>query len=270
MPAPVLRAVIEKFGRKVASITHGENEGIGSMGAGLSARVFEILGRYGLNHAATWLLTGSTQFKRNSNSRILPPYLSVAQKMKGGFSSDALLHLVSNGDQYFSDYLKSPDHNMTSTLPRLSDPSMYLCRAFAEAAMRKGEVIDALKMFDLCGTQSTENILVQIAAMREKESLNSLLRVLQSHSDTTLYTSSTYASLAVFLSKQQAQPTEMNADAWNELVKPLAPSLQNGVRTGRARHKVIGETALAGSEHSQPQAPDPSWSTSCNEAKHVW
>jgi hypothetical protein len=36
---PVLRTVIEKFGRKTASITHGDDEGIGNLGAGLTSQV---------------------------------------------------------------------------------------------------------------------------------------------------------------------------------------------------------------------------------------
>jgi hypothetical protein len=267
---PVLRTVIEKFGRKLASITHGENEGIGTFGAGISARVFEILGRYGLSHASTWLLTGTVQFQRNSNSRVLSPWLSVAQKMKGGFSSDTLLHLISNGDQYYSDYLKSPDHNMTSTLPRQSDPSMYVCRAYAETAMEEGKLVDALKMFDMCGTQYTENVLVQLAAIREREGPNSVLRALKGHSDASLYTSNVYASLAVHLSEQQTRQTQMNTDGEKRLAKQLAPSLQGGMRVGRARHKVMGESSLDEFGRSKSQDTEPLWATSCNEAKHIW
>lgn len=271
---PILRAVIEKFGRKLASITHGEKEGIGTFGAGLTARVFEILGRYGLTDASTWLLTGTVQFERTSNSRILSPWLSVAQKMKSGFSSDTLLHLVSNGDQYLSDYLKSPDHNMASALPRQSDPSVYLCRAYAETAMQKGQVVDVLKTTDMGGTQSTENILVQLALMRERQSPNSLLKVLKGHGDklsnSPLHSSSVYSALAVFLSEQRTRTTQMNIDTGKRLAKSLAPSLQRDTRVGRPRHKLIGESALADFGLNQSNDTDPFWTTPCNEAKHIW
>lgn len=49
---PFLRTVVEKFGRKLATMSHAEDEGVGDFVAGISPRVFELLEYYKLNAAA--------------------------------------------------------------------------------------------------------------------------------------------------------------------------------------------------------------------------
>lgn len=51
--------------------------------------------------AATWLLTGTIHFDRSANSRIMPSWMPVSAKLKAAALTDAFLHVVSNGDQYF-------------------------------------------------------------------------------------------------------------------------------------------------------------------------
>ena len=124
-PPALLRSVIERFGRKVAPFPHGDDEGIGSLGSGLTPAVFELLSAHGLKDPASWLLTGSCCFERAANSKVQPPWIPVHSKAAAAFNRDASLHIIANGDQYFSDYVKSPDHNMASTLPR---PKRSVCR----------------------------------------------------------------------------------------------------------------------------------------------
>jgi hypothetical protein len=73
------------------------------------------------------------------------------------------LHIIANGDQYFSDYVKSPDHNMASTLPRQSDRSAVVCHEFARQAMRDGDVAGALKLSHVAGTSSSDSALLHLA-----------------------------------------------------------------------------------------------------------
>jgi hypothetical protein len=105
--------------------------------------------------AASWLLTGTVQFDRSTNSKILPHWLPVASKARGALNSDGFLHLIANGDQYFSDYVKAPGQNMASTLPRRTDPAAYVCQEFARDALVSGKPFDALKT-DIAGAEATE------------------------------------------------------------------------------------------------------------------
>jgi len=277
---PVLRSVIEKFGRKIASITHGENEGIGHHGAGMTSRVFEILGRYGLKHASTWLLTGTVQFERSTNSRILPTWLPVNFKSLGGFTSDAFLHLISNGDQYFADYIKSPDENMAAPLPRQSDPSVYLCREYARSALQQGKGGDALKLLDLVGSDATESTIVQLALMLEKGGkgdAGNLLKLISGYNDNAFArstapakASSSLTALSVFLKETKGRETPMSADQINRWMKPLAPSIQRGGPNRRLRQKLVGEKVLFEVAGKEPADADPLWVAPCSEAKHVW
>jgi hypothetical protein len=82
----LLRSVIERFGRKVAPFPHGDDEGIGSLGSGLTPAVFELLSAHGLKDPASWLLTGSCCFERAANSKVLPPWIPVHSKAAAAFN----------------------------------------------------------------------------------------------------------------------------------------------------------------------------------------
>lgn len=281
LTTPVLRAVIEKFGRKIAAITHGESEGIGSHGAGISARVFQILGRYGIREASTWLLTGTVSFDRSANSRILPVWLPVATKAKGSLSGDTFLHLISSGDQYLSEYVKSPDQNMASTLPRPTDPASCLCRDFARIALQRGDLQDALKLLDLAGQDHTETLIVQLLLMMSKADSTKSILPLKAVSGMTDYpttklsgpmkASSALAALSLSLSEKN--PTVKKTDDVNVKhgLKPLAPSLQYSKCGGRLRQKLVGEKDIESVPNSSvSDVADPLWLSACHEAKHVW
>ena len=279
----VLRSVIEKFGRKVASLTHGEKEGIGQSGAGLSSRTFDMLNNYGLKHAASWLLTGTVNFERSANCEILPSWLPVFAKSKGAMNSDAMLHLLSNGDSYLSEYVKSPEHNMPSQLPRQSDATAYICAEFAQAALKSGKALDAMKMFDLSGAESTDSSILLLSLLLEKgksrsnnatgvlDSLGGLSESGLSRLSGSEKIPSSLAALAASLKKGQGSSGHsMAADAVDRWIKPLAPSLQRSKNTDRLRQRLLFEKDLESAGGKQVKDSDPIWMSPCNESRHVW
>jgi hypothetical protein len=285
---PVLRVVMEKFGRKVASITHGEDEGIGNQGAGITPRVYEILSTYGLSHAASWLLTGTVNFDRAAHSKILPSWIPVASKAKAGMSIDAYLQLVANGDQYFSEYVKSPDHNMSATLPRPSDPSSFICSQFARAALERRDLPGALKMLDLVGTETSDSMLLHLALASQLDPSSNVKMVLETLSGygeagiarSHVQTSSAASLAALVLDLQTHKNSssiageipKMSEDLSQRWMRQLAPSLQRCGRLGRVRQRLIGEEALKNVSGGKAETVSRSriWSVSCNESRHVW
>lgn len=279
---PVLRTIIEKFGRKVASISHSEDEGIGSLGAGLSPQVFAMLQKYGLKDAASWLLTGITKFDRASNTKILPPWLPIASKSMGASNSDAFLHLIASGDEYFSDYVKSPDQNMAAPLPRPSDSSSYLSQEFARSLLRQGKGLDALKMLDLVGAESADSLILHLALVLEKDrskDVTGILKAISGFDETGLSRSSapvkppsSLAALAVSLKVNTTNGAnlEMSGSQVNRWIKPLAPSLQRSSKASRVRQRLFGENDLEKVGAKQDDAFDSVWISPCNESKHVW
>jgi hypothetical protein len=277
-----LRTVAEKFGRKVASLTHGEGEGIGNLGAGLTPRTFELLSHHGLTHAASYLLTGTPSFDRSANATLLPKWMPLSAKMKGSMDADASLQLIANGDQYFSEYIKSPDNNMSATLPRPTDPSAFLSNDFARGALLQGRVLDALKMLDLAGTESADAMLLQLSLALQMDPSADVTKVLQAlcQSDSqgaktsSATAAASLAALALELKSkkiQSGQPT--SGDFSKRWMQSLAPSLQRGKRMGRLRQRIIGEEAfsiVAGKHGQKTLAQDQLFKTSLIEAKHVW
>lgn len=276
--AVILRGVIEKFGRKVASITHGDDEGVGNRGAGITPRVYELLSKHGYKQAASWLLTGGVQFERSTNSKILPPWMPVAAKREAALNSDAFLHLVANGDQYMSEYFQSPDQNMPSNLPRPGDATPYFVHESGQEALARGDAGDALKMLDIAGTESTETMLLQLSTVLEIKSGDNtdVLKSLCGYDDGSLARSESLptatASLAALSVATKLNGSNgMNKNQLERWMKPLAPSLQRGTQFGRARQRLLGEKELASVGGAISQAKrDPQWMTPCNESRHIW
>ena len=279
LSTPILRTVIEKFGR-VTSITHGEDEGIGRFGSGLTPRTFEILDRYGLKQASSWLLTGTVSFDRGANSVVLPPWLPVAPKMMAGLNFDAFFHVISTGDQYLSDYLRSPDKNMPTTLPKQSGPAAYWCREYANQNLRNGRGSDALKLLDLAGGDATETMAVQLALSLGKDKTrdpSGFLKTVSGYSAGTFSgqaskprVPTSIAALATLLKESVERDEPMSKEQIDRWMKPLAPSLQRKCRGPRIRQRVVGEQDLVAASGEQTDTSDPIWLTPCVEAKHVW
>lgn len=279
--SPVLRTVIEKFGRKVASLTHGDDEGIGNIGAGITPRTFEMLEKYELRQASSWLLTGTVPFDRGATSKILPPWLPVAPKAKAALNSNGFLHVISSGDQYFSDYVKTPDAGVASSLPRQTGPSAYICRESAMKALIGGNGIDAVKELDLVGGESTDSMILRLALALEKDhsrDATGLLKSLSGYDESSFARSSnpvkapaSLAALALTLKlNKQRGNLEMSGEEIARWMKPLAPSLQRGARAVRTRQTIFGKAQLDSIGEKIDNQADPSWISACKEAKHVW
>jgi hypothetical protein len=266
-----LKTVLEKFGRKVATMSHGENEGIGNSGAGITPRVFELLEHYDLKAAASWLLTGTVRFDRSANSRLLPSYLPVIAKAKGAFDADTHMHLIANGDQYFTEYVKSPDNNMSSTLPRPSDPTATLCRQFGRKSIQEGNVADAMKMLDISGTQSSDAMILQLAMALQldpSKDTHTIIDALYQHDYQTGKVPSTVASLAA-LASELRKGTSPSLKFHQKWIQSLAPSVQRSRKGGRHRSRLLGESSLSNITMS-PRIDSKLFSKELPESKLVW
>jgi hypothetical protein len=275
----ILRTVIEKFGRKAGSITHGDDEGIGNVGAGLTPRTLEMLKRYGLSQAASWLLTGTTLFDRSANTKILPPWLPTAPKGSASLNTDAFLHVLASGDPYFSEYIKDPDQKMPSVLPRQSDASSYIAQDFARTHLQRGDVLGALKLYDVSGAESCDETILQLVLALNKSRSSDASKSLDSMcgytsrgiatSGAPLVNTSSFAALALAI--KESPRHQMDQKQIARWMKPLAPSIQNGARTlTRSRQRLFGDAELIGLPKSDASPPDPFWVSPCNESKHVW
>mmetsp|Transcript_9082 Transcript_9082/g.13252 ORF Transcript_9082/g.13252 Transcript_9082/m.13252 type:complete len:2301 (+) Transcript_9082:206-7108(+) len=282
----LLRAVIERFGRKVGSFPHGEDEGIGVNGTGLTQQVMKMLSAYKLHHPASWLLTGTVQFERTSHSKILPSWMPVSTKSVSSPDADSYLHVLSNGDLYFMDYVKSPDHNMASTLPLPSDPSSVFSRELALAAMKEGDIAGAMKMLDLSGTAESESTLLQMVLAMQADPFADVVPLLQllsgdvkdGHTHKKCSTSSALATLTLHLrSRKQLGNSRSGISKSGETLssqwmRQLAPSVQRNHGAQRVRHYLLGESAITKAVTSKLKKiePDVKWNTRCNESKHIW
>ncbi|KAG7373353.1 hypothetical protein IV203_034077 [Nitzschia inconspicua] len=270
---PFLRTVVEKFGRKLSTMTHGDDEGVGNFGAGITPRVLELLEHYNLKAAATWLLTGTIHFDRSANSRIMPSWMPISAKSKANSDTDVLLHVVSNGDQYLSEYIKSPDQNMAATLPRPSDPSSQFCKESAIDALRRGEYSDAIKMLDFVGTEKSDAVILQLSLAMQLDSSKDVRPVLQAlfpqGSPIVAGSSATsvesLAALAMELKKNQT-PSNDFVKRW---MQPLAPSLQRWKPLRRHRTKLMGESIFS-AIGAREQSRDALFSRELPESKLVW
>jgi hypothetical protein len=210
---PFFRTVVEKFGRKVATMTHGDHKGIGNRGAGMTPKVFDLLNHYNLKAAVSWLFN----FNRSANSRLLPSWMPVLAKIKASIDADTHLHVIANGDQYFTEYVKSPNHNMSAMLPCPSDPLAFLCKQFAILdAIKNGQTLDALKMLDIAGTESSNTMLLQLAFAMQAGPFKD---VRSSWSLSASTTAMSLAALALELKKNKV-PKEDFTKKW---MKQLAP-----------------------------------------------
>lgn len=287
----LLRAVVERFGRKIGSFPHREDEGIGTGGSGLTPQVLELLSAYGHKHPSSWLLTGSNRFDRNANSKILPLWMPMAQKSFAAINSDANLHVISTGDQYFADYLRSPDTNMAATLPRQSDPSSIFCGELAMKAMKNGDVAGALKFLDLAGSESSDSAMLQLVLAAQNDPFADVTPALKAlsgygeegygRSSSFNHSSASLAALALDLRlRSQSGSIKLNNGVFEKMstetsrryMRQLAPSIQRSHRSNRVRHRLIGEEAVdkAVTRKQETKDPDKLWSMPCNESKHIW
>lgn len=261
---PFLRKVVERFGRVKSALAHNESEGIGNIGVGLTSRAFALLEQNKLHDANSWLLTGTAAFERSSNTRILPPWLPMSAKYKGARNADGLLHILSYGDSYLADYMKSSESESSSTLPRRTDPTATACRDYGKSTLSRGHVHDATKLLDLSGNESSDLRILQLVLHGRRNNERGILRVLggmQGRGPTSVA-----ASLAHI-----ADGLDMpNDDIPTVFAERIAPSSQIYQPKRRSRPLIFRDSVLRSSFPIEPNIVDSEWKTPCQEAKHVW
>lgn len=278
---PLLRSVVEQFGRKSASFAHDDGEGIGNLGAGITSKTFELLNRYGLHEANSWLLTGSVNFGRSANSNVLPPFVPIGPKVNPSFPCDTFLHLVtSGGDSYLLDYVRNPRDNPLAILPKASGCASFLCREYASRALRTRRAADAITTLDLSGSAASESLAFQLGMHCGKEEHGSNLELLQtmggnvadgssSRSEENKRTVSVLATISV--GDKPFSTTDKASALTERKLNSLALSLQRKSRMGRTRQRLLGEeNASIPSHHSSLSDPEELWRLPCSEMRHVW
>ncbi|KAL9183263.1 hypothetical protein ACHAXT_005050 [Thalassiosira profunda] len=139
-----LLSIIEKFGRKYHAFPYSDEHpgGIGTNGAGVTSRVYDLLVGHGCDVAALVLLTGNVPSDGSaSEPKILPPWIPMESKLSAAsmnFKAGAMSQVLSRG----------------STQPGPHDVAKILAR---EMALKTGNRF------------SEENLLSRLAALTGKD-----------------------------------------------------------------------------------------------------
>jgi len=256
----VLKSIVERFGRKLTSITHAEKEGVGSGGLGITAKCFQMLRNYGHEAAASWLLTGTSNFERSSVGKISPSWLPMAPKLSALSSSQ--LHVLTSGDEYLNGYIQSPETKTASILPSPGDPCMFLCMEQAKRHLNEGDVSDCFDLLDFAGDGLSESLLLQLLLSDEtsKEIADTLSSDIMKPAS-ALDTLALVTGMAGTFQHLSRKSQEVD---WTG----LAPGLQLYNSVARHRNSVSRIGAFS-SFHKKSQNLE-MWSSPCNEARHIW
>jgi len=289
-----LRTIIEKFGRKDSSFPHGDDQGIGTFGAGVTSHVYDMLARHKCNDAASILLTGNLPSDLISQPKILPPWIPLQTKLSavtantGG--AELMMQVLSCGDSELAEYLCHSDRSVvpSPTFPGQLDLSCILAEELAFDALREGSssAFDAIKLLDLAGRQSSESLLSQLAlslgtSPSTNKTLSDFEKLLKevganvSTGNKNVDTINKYAELCSGASLRLMHQRKMSGGASSEKcassipVSQLAPSVQSVWESERVRNTIISNDVIesVASSHSNNDA---AWKQSINKNKHVW
>lgn len=160
---PLIHDLIGKFGRFPTPLVHSAGEGVGPS-EGVSASCLTMLNSMGHTTAARWILTKNSQFTRSSASHISLPAIPVG--VKGACAdADEFLHVIADGDNDLTEYVKSPETRTPVTLHACSSPHSYLSEEYAHVSLERGQGNGALKIFDMAGRNRSELALFQVASV---------------------------------------------------------------------------------------------------------
>jgi hypothetical protein len=231
-----------------------------------------LLRRKGFHDAASWLLSGSVKFERNCNSRILPPWLPMTTKMGDSLDTDMLFHVLTTGDSYLTDYVKSADRSIAATLPRRSDPSVYLASDLADALFDSGRVRDAIDVLDFAGAQSDDSRLFQLGllATDDQTKVTGMLSSISGSGATEPSAPSAFAALFASLKTGNSRRPEMNKSEIDKWMRHIAPSFQRIQQSRRSRALLLESSVLDALASKAGPNHDKAWSSQCNESKHIW
>lgn len=257
----LLRTIIEKFGRKESSFPHSDNEGIGSLGAGVTTKVYDMLLHYGCKEAASLLLTGILPGDITSQPTIVSPWIPMSFNLSATKDADTALQVLSSGDNKLAEYLRHSDREPQS-LPKPNDPSSILAKDLAINAVSVDNMCDAAKLLDFAGHRSTDSVLLQLP-MSRSSSVEPILQRILAESGSSSQTIKSYAEVlsSIGLGVNDAA-----------LLSQLAPSVQKVKKSGRSRTGVIDASLIEASfpSNSSNENIDPTWREAINESKHVW
>ena len=266
-----LRTVIEKFGRKEIPFPHGENQGIGTFGAGITKNVYNLLTEHKCHNAASTLLTGSIPNDLVSQQKLLPPWIPMQTKLSAaGNNVDLIMQVLASGDGNLAQYLLHLDEARGSALPGPLDVTSVLAEEMALGALKHGSSSDAIKLLDLAGRPSSESLLAQLALTMDSQNI---LQDITSGSSAEAINKHALlgSSLGLKLMNKQSG-TSPEKDGPIIPVSHLAPSVQSAWDVERVRNAFInrGVVESGGSSDSLPVSDDITWKQAINKNKHIW
>ena len=150
-----LDLVIEKFGRKETSLPHGDNEGIGCVGAGMTSKAYHMLTQYKCYRAASLLLNGDRSGSSEKNITIMPPWATLPSKLMATNDCDVRLQVLSNSDCELGNTRRSSHATEALAYRLASDESN----------------VDTFRILDNARTKRSEDILRQMVISRNDQDL---------------------------------------------------------------------------------------------------
>ena len=255
------------------------------IGTGITQKVYELLDVFSCRQAASFLLTGDATNVGASSTKgeILPPWLPVTVKARAAGSSDDILRVLSSGDQYLAEYLSSPGTAMATNLPPTSAAPTKLAMQMAVNALKDTDgnnISRAMKLLDFAGGERCEEMLIQIALVRQRSPNSNPSKLLKqmsggktTGSDGSKESRRQLAALAALSTSSSSKSSGRGISADNKFwSKQVAPSLQKGRSEMRERNQLLGHdaiSAVSGSDEPTKKAEHP-WDFRLDERKNVW
>ena len=149
----VIDSLFERFGVKMDPNPHNDNEGIGTKGLGVTSLVFKMLHDHGY---------GDSILKHVKRGKNLMPWIPTVEKMNVNGECEENLHILSDGDDYLSEYLQNADVNKSCVLPKPLDPLSHVLSQYSSKSFHQNKMGNALKAMDLLGSPSSYNDLAAI------------------------------------------------------------------------------------------------------------
>ena len=287
----ILRALIDKYGRRKTSYPHREAEGIGLEGAGITAKIFEILNAHGCFQASSFLLSGRSSYDPQTPHKVLPPWIPMQAKIKAVSSGKELRNILVSGDESLTDYVHNPKSNTPALLLDSSSPSSLTSYELGIAAMKNGQIMEALEFFDLAGNKYSERLLIDLVLASQLDPTFDTESILQDivsdsreknehHSNNVAR--DTYSAIS-FLALDLKQREKQNRMGLKEgecnkvdenLTKTsliyLAPSLRRGRSEKRIRDHLIKNSMMLNPNTIRTKEDNDLWSAPQNDAHHMW
>ena len=293
-----------RFGRKDAAYPHADGQGIGTGGAGVTAAVIEMLAGHGCRRAAGTLLAGRNNREGplgdngliSCMPEILPKWIPMRNKLRmteamatATVDQGAVLmiQMLLCGDSNLAQFLRHSAENChtaaTGTvLPKPLDLSCILAEELALDALRKEgsvAIFDAIRLFDLAATSSSESLLGQLAlsfgtglsspeALLEGIANAGYNRV--SRNTSKVRTIDKYAKLSsdVALRLIQLHATDKDVSHTDLFMPQIAPSAQHVSESDRVRNAILCHKIIQTDKNFHHDAT--AWNFPVNVSKHVW